>query len=56
MTRRKLSPFGNGPIAVGFWWLFNLAWFGGCIVAAVLLARILVGMIYVAFVLGVGAP
>lgn len=55
-SRRKLSPFGNGPVAVTFWWVFNAVWFGACIVAAIYLVRILVAMLYVAFVQGVGAP
>ena len=54
--RRKLSPAGNGPVAVGLWWLWNVVWFGACIAATIYLARLLVAMLYVAFVLGVGAP
>lgn len=54
--RRKLSPAGNGLVAVLIWWAWNVIWFAGCIAASVYLARILVGMLYVALVLGVGAP
>lgn len=54
--RRKLSPAGNGPVAVLLWWAWNVLWFAGCIAATVYLARILVGMLYLALVVGVGAP
>lgn len=54
--RRKLSPAGNGPVAVGLWWLWNVIWFAGCLAATIFLVRLLVGTLYVAFVLGVGAP
>lgn len=54
--RRKLSPFGNGPVAVVAWWVWNVLWFGGCIIATVWLARLLVAMLWFALVQGVGAP
>lgn len=54
--RRKLSPFGNGPVAVVGWWVWNVAWFGGCILATVWLGRLLVAMLWLALVRGVGAP
>lgn len=54
--RRKLSPFGNGPVAVVGWWAWNVAWFGACIAATVYLARLLVGMLWLALIEGVGAP
>lgn len=54
--RRKLSPAGNGPVAVLLWWGWNVIWFAGCIAATIYLARILFGMLYVVFVLGVGWP
>lgn len=54
--RRKLSPFGNGPVAVVVWWVWNVLWFGGCIIATVWLARLLVAMLWFALVQGVGAP
>lgn len=54
--RRKLSPAGNGPVAVLLWWLWNVIWFGACILATIYLARILVALLYFALVRGVGAP
>jgi hypothetical protein len=54
--RRKLSPAGNGPVVVLAWWLFNVAWFAGCIAATIYLARILVALLYLALIKGVGAP
>lgn len=54
--RRKLSPGGNGPVAVLIWWLWNVIWFGACILATIYLARLLLATLYLAFVRGVGAP
>ncbi len=54
--RRKLSPAGNGPVAVILWWGWNVVWFGTCIAATVYLARILVALLYFALIKGVGAP
>lgn len=54
--RRKLSPAGNGPVAVLLWWLWNVIWFGACIAATIYLARLLVAMLYFALIRGVGAP
>jgi hypothetical protein len=54
--RRKLSPAGNGPLAVLLWWLWNVIWFGACILATIYLARILIALLYFALVRGVGTP
>lgn len=54
--RRKLSPAGNGPVAVLLWWAWNVIWFGACILATIYLARMLVAMLYFALIKGVGAP
>lgn len=43
--RRKRTPFGNHPGIVIAWWIFNVAWFAGCIWATVWLARLLVALI-----------
>ena len=54
--RRKLSPLGNGPIALTIWWAWNAVWFSACVLATIFLSWLLAATLYFALVLGVGAP
>lgn len=54
--RRKLSPLGNGPIALTLWWGWNIVWFTACVLATIFLVWLLAATLYFAFVRGVGAP